>query len=148
LLPSLPEYLWKVVTIVVRAFSRGVSITVCSSGVGRGDNHSPNSGAARIVTLSRFQRRLQAPLPRRHWQRGLGAQKGQDDLLQKNWLRMVEQIKGQDFLFNLKGVPTLVSLLSPSAPITCYWGVPHYKSGGQGKERVQGLEGAGAGTGR
>ena len=30
LLPSLPEYLWKVLTIVVRAFSRGVSITVCS----------------------------------------------------------------------------------------------------------------------
>lgn len=28
LLPSLPEYLWKVVTIVVRAFSRGVSISV------------------------------------------------------------------------------------------------------------------------
>ena len=41
LLPSLPEYLWKVVTIVAQAFSRGVSMMVCSSGGGReGTGHT------------------------------------------------------------------------------------------------------------
>lgn len=43
LLPSLPEYLWKVVTIVVRAFSRGVSMMVCSSGGRREEaDHKPD----------------------------------------------------------------------------------------------------------
>lgn len=42
LLPSLPEYLWKVVTIVVKAFSRGVSmVTVNSGGSGEGAGDIP-----------------------------------------------------------------------------------------------------------